>query len=549
MARSKEKKQEKILRIGIVQGGRIIEERLLRHKEAITIGQSPKNKFMIPSPRVPIVYKLVDVKGGTYVLCFEKGMLGKILVGEEIMDLKTLAKRRLAVRKDAKFRYPLTEESRGKIVLGDVTLLFQFVTPPPEVPKLQLPAEARGAWWRNMDKAMAAVFMIAFLGLGGTGGGMDFWWRYTGRYLPTVKNAAKPAIFQTLVKAAKAEEKEKEKKDGEEAEKKEEDGIKEDKADEDKVKDDDTAKLEDMAIDESKMTDEGDGSESLDEDMLADAGQGDDIDVSDIADRVNESFKEPEPVRAAPSNMSAADREARAKRLVSNHTVVGMVGSDWGAGEGGFGDSLSNGMARIKDRSNFGEGTLQLGGGGLGSDYLDDGDGLGRIADEMGPGGMPGGMGPGGPGGGPNLAAFKPDVTAPDVGPGKAEVIKGPSKKLEAKKPKVAEKKYKLSLQSGRGFTGGKIDKKAVNKYLRARSSAFNRCYTMVARRNPNVGGKLTLKITIGSNGRATARAVSDKTGDPALGKCIIGKIKQWQFPKPEGKSANFTIPLVFRRL
>jgi len=36
----------KILRIGIIQGGRIVEERLVRKRENITIGQSAKNLFV-----------------------------------------------------------------------------------------------------------------------------------------------------------------------------------------------------------------------------------------------------------------------------------------------------------------------------------------------------------------------------------------------------------------------------------------------------------------------------------------------------------------------
>ena len=110
-------------------------------------------------------------------------------------------------------------------------------------------------------------------------------------------------------------------------------------------------------------------------------------------------------------------------------------------------------------------------------------------------------------------------------------------------------KKWKANISSARSFVGGKIDKKAVNKYLRARSSAFHKCYMMVARRNPNAGGKLALRIKIGVDGRATARVVSDKTGDPALAKCIVGKLRQWSFPKPQGKSVEFVVPFVFRAL
>lgn len=542
----KEKKSEKILRIGIVQGGRIIEERLLRHKEAITIGQSPKNKFMIPSPRVPISYTLVDVKKGRYVLCFEKGMLGKLLVGEEIMDLKTIAKRRLATRKDAKFSFPLGDESRGKIVLGDVTLLFQFVTPPPEVPRLQLPAEAKGAWWRSIDRALLVTFLIAFLGLGGTGQGLDIWWRQTGRYLAPSKKVNKSKIFQTMVTAAKAKEEKKEKKESGDKEEKKDEGIKDEKPDDDDKAD--KPSPDELAIAESEKEDLG-VSESDDfDDSALDAGDlADDIDVDDVKDRVKDSFKEPKAAPPPSAGMSAAARQDRAKRLVSGSTVVGIMGSDWGQGGGGFNDALSGGVRRIKDGSAFGSGVLESGDmGGPGSDYLEGEDGLGGIADDMGGAGGMAGLGGGAPKG-PSLASFKPDDIGPDSGP--KEVIKGPKKKLVAKKVKKVEKKWKLSLSSGRSFVGGKIDKKAVNKYLKARSSAFQKCYQMVARKNPNVGGKLTLRIKIDMSGRATARAVSDKTGDPSLAKCIVKKVKGWSFPKPDGKSVEFTIPFVFRSL
>ena len=126
---------------------------------------------------------------------------------------------------------------------------------------------------------------------------------------------------------------------------------------------------------------------------------------------------------------------------------------------------------------------------------------------------------------------------------------KGPKTKIQTKKPKVVEKKWKLSLSRARGFRG-KIDKAAINSHIKARQSAFQRCYLKVARKNPNVGGTLVLRIKIDMSGRATARAVSDQTGDPRLAQCIIKAIQSWGFPKPDGgSSAEFTIPLVFRTL
>ena len=52
----------KILRIGIIQGGRIVEERLVRKRENITIGQSAKNMFVVPSDALPRNWLLFEAE-------------------------------------------------------------------------------------------------------------------------------------------------------------------------------------------------------------------------------------------------------------------------------------------------------------------------------------------------------------------------------------------------------------------------------------------------------------------------------------------------------
>ena len=53
----------KILRIGIIQGGRIVEERLVRKRENITIGQSAKNMFVVLSDALPRNWLLFEASG------------------------------------------------------------------------------------------------------------------------------------------------------------------------------------------------------------------------------------------------------------------------------------------------------------------------------------------------------------------------------------------------------------------------------------------------------------------------------------------------------
>ena len=83
-------RKPKILRIGIIQGGRIVEERLVRKRENITIGQSAKNMFVVPSDALPRNWLLFEASGSQYVAHFSDGMDARIAVGNEIISLSQL---------------------------------------------------------------------------------------------------------------------------------------------------------------------------------------------------------------------------------------------------------------------------------------------------------------------------------------------------------------------------------------------------------------------------------------------------------------------------
>jgi hypothetical protein len=58
---------------------------------------------------------------------------------------------------------PLDERARGKITLADMTILFQFVTPPPPQPRPQLPASVRGSALSGIDWFFTTVAAVSFL--------------------------------------------------------------------------------------------------------------------------------------------------------------------------------------------------------------------------------------------------------------------------------------------------------------------------------------------------------------------------------------------------
>ena len=177
----------KILRIGIIQDRRVVEERLLRKHADVSIGQGPKNTFIVPTSRLPHSRTLFEAKqDGSYAIVFERGMEGRVDLGKvakKPLTFRELSKSKHVHRRGKSYVVNLTNEARGKAVFGDVTLLFQFVEPPPMAPRPQLPAAARGGLASQLEWPLVYILVLAFLVLGGLGSGLDVYWRMTGQYL------------------------------------------------------------------------------------------------------------------------------------------------------------------------------------------------------------------------------------------------------------------------------------------------------------------------------------------------------------------------------
>jgi outer membrane biosynthesis protein TonB len=153
----------RILRLGIIQGGRIVEERLVRRRESITIGQSSRNMFVVPSEALPRQWLLFEITPRGYVAHFADAMDARIAVGNEIISLAQLKQAGKIRRHGQSWVMLLDERSRGKITVGDMTILFQFVTPPPPQPRPQLPPSVRGSFTSNLDWGFTFVAGLSFV--------------------------------------------------------------------------------------------------------------------------------------------------------------------------------------------------------------------------------------------------------------------------------------------------------------------------------------------------------------------------------------------------
>lgn len=148
----------KVLRIGIIHGTKMTEERIIRERETVTVGRNEKNTFTVSAQDLPETFELFLMVGGAYSLKFTDRMEGRLALATGVKSLEDLRKGGDAKRVGSEWQVPLTDQSRGKVQVGDITFLFQFVVPPPPQPKPQLPAAIRAGWTRNIDWTYNACF-------------------------------------------------------------------------------------------------------------------------------------------------------------------------------------------------------------------------------------------------------------------------------------------------------------------------------------------------------------------------------------------------------
>lgn len=148
----------KVLRVGVVREGRVIEERIIKDRTHVTVGGHDKNTFVVFGAELPPSFRLFEVLDEDYCLNFDESMQGRLALPGGACDLQALRSRQVGSGHGT-YQVRLSEESRGKITVGDTTFLFQFVAPPPEQPRPQLPVSVtRGATAVDWTTTVIAAF-------------------------------------------------------------------------------------------------------------------------------------------------------------------------------------------------------------------------------------------------------------------------------------------------------------------------------------------------------------------------------------------------------
>ena len=107
--------------------------------------------------------------------------------------------------------------------------------------------------------------------------------------------------------------------------------------------------------------------------------------------------------------------------------------------------------------------------------------------------------------------------------------------------------KYKVSV--GRTITKGCLQESVVRRVLKRAQSQARYCYEKELQRNPNLSGKVTTQISIGSTGSVMRVGIAESTlGNSSVESCLQRVLGRLRFPPCAGGGvADITYPYIFK--
>lgn len=160
MARSK----LKVLRIASITDDLVCDELHQSAPGSVTAGRDVESQLLVFGPTMPGHHVLFELdKQGGYTLVLPPWSSGLLKLRGKAMRIADLWRKQ---SKDGPLRLRLDPSARGKLVLGETALLFQFAPPAPVPPKEPFPQEYRARALGSMSRLDMATLLASVLLLG-----------------------------------------------------------------------------------------------------------------------------------------------------------------------------------------------------------------------------------------------------------------------------------------------------------------------------------------------------------------------------------------------
>ena len=110
------------------------------------------------------------------------------------------------------------------------------------------------------------------------------------------------------------------------------------------------------------------------------------------------------------------------------------------------------------------------------------------------------------------------------------------------------EREVKLDIAAVNIDEGGGLTKEQVARVVRAHQNAIKFCYEKELQRKPALGGKIEVYWVIVPDGSVEKSKIAVTTmDDGAVEGCIARQVKQWVFPKSDGRTVVQSYPFLFK--
>ncbi len=96
----------------------------------------------------------------------------------------------------------------------------------------------------------------------------------------------------------------------------------------------------------------------------------------------------------------------------------------------------------------------------------------------------------------------------------------------------------------GEALISGGLDEEQIKQVINRNIGQIQYCYELGLQKQPHLTGRVTVRFQIGGNGRVKSAGLRASTvSSSQVENCIVSKVKNWKFPKPEG---GVTVAVVY---
>ncbi|MBI5526887.1 MAG: AgmX/PglI C-terminal domain-containing protein [Deltaproteobacteria bacterium] len=102
-----------------------------------------------------------------------------------------------------------------------------------------------------------------------------------------------------------------------------------------------------------------------------------------------------------------------------------------------------------------------------------------------------------------------------------------------------------IDVALGASGVAGNVDPGKVDEVLRSRIRSIKDCYLEERWSSRNLAGEIAIDLLIDQDGRVTAaNATKDLDGNAVVSRCLLARMKDWRFPKPDSGVATISFTL-----